>query len=254
VGAFALTRSDLEAELAVRPGSPEPSALPADTVRRALVELAFEAAAARRTGELGLADTAADEIAWGRLQVLATEQMRRRVAAAMPPLSDAEVRAYFEAHRDRFVRPPRFRLQAIRMPVGAGDPRPRHRQATELAAALQAGRLDFGEAARAHSDLPSAAHGGEAGWVSGPRLFGLGAHLSRAVRRLEVGETSGVVAEDGQLWIVRLLATEPRRPLSFEEAAHQAENLLGNERVQQIEADLETELRSDLGVAWIAGG
>lgn len=84
-------------------------------------------------------------------------------------VSKAEVRSYYLAHREQFVRIERVYAHHIRLADEA--------QAIRIAALL-AGGADFAAAARAHSIAPDAARGGALGWIRHARTPGWLAQLA----------------------------------------------------------------------------
>jgi parvulin-like peptidyl-prolyl isomerase len=141
------------------------------------------------------------------------------------------------------VRPVHFDLAAIRLPLPGDDLQESFRQAERLVYQLDSGELRFDEAARRFSRHPSAADGGRLGWVSRqmlPHIYGLKA--LRAIHSMQVGEMSGLVQDDDEWWIFRLVAKEEERPMTWDEARQEAEDRLGTERAREVEAQLRQEL------------
>ncbi len=244
------TRGELLAALATAPKRRDPADLGDGALRRLLEGLAVQALAAERARALSLDDgpELRRRLEWQRRRLLAGDEMGRRVQGQLEPLTEKEIRAWFEAHRGDFKRPRHYDLALIRVGLMEGEERQRYRRAEEVWARLEAGELDFAAAARAHSDHPSAAGGGALGWLSNRQLAGFGPRVANTVAALAAGEISELVQDDRSLYILRLDGLQEARPLTWEEAVEKAEQKLGNERVAEIQARIEAEIKAGLEV------
>jgi hypothetical protein len=246
-----LTVADLERLLAGRrPGAPPRGEMTEAALRRVMDRHIFLAMAGGRARELGLDrdPELAERIFWKRSEIQALHEIEARVRERFTPPTEGEVRAFWESNRNQFRYPAEDRLSIIR---GSGDIASlpdRLRHAADLAAALRAGQIDFDGAARAHSDHPSAATGGDLGWVSRTQLMSLGVEFFRTITAMRPGEISAPVQRDSELWIVWLRESRPGRLLEYSEAHGRAERRLGNQRVQAIQSEVEAEVRSSLGL------
>ena len=87
--------------------------------------------------------------------------------------------------------------------------------------------MSFEQAAAESSVHPSAATGGNLGWLDPWQLTRVGPAVAKVVPTLEPGELSDVVQQPAPatggstLWILRLMAIRPSRPMSFQEAVDQ---------------------------------
>ena len=81
-------------------------------------------------------------------------------------------------------------------------------RAVEAHAAIREGRLAFEAAARAYSDAPSAAKGGEMGWVTREGIADMPG--SGVLFRLKPGEVSPVIEGEIGFFIYKILPWEPR--------------------------------------------
>lgn len=246
-----LTVADLERHLAGRrPGAPPRGEMTEAALRRVMDRHIFLVMAGRRAREQGLDRDPefAERVVWKRSEILALHEIEARVRERFTPPTKGEVRAFWESNQNRFRHPAEYRLSVIR---GSGDiaslPN-RLRHAKELAAALGAGEIDFDDAARAHSDHPSAAGGGDLGWVSRTQLMSLGTELFQTITAMRPGEISAPVQRDTELWIVCLQDARPGRLLEYSEARERAERQLGNQRVQALQSEVEAEVRVSLGL------
>lgn len=221
-----------------------------DALRSVLLERARLHAGARRAAELHL-DAAAEvgaQLAWGRLRILATEEMGRRVRDAFQKPTDEELRARFESSRQRRVQPVRFRASVLRFGWDELPPPARFRKAEAVLARVRAGGLSFEQAVRELSTHPSSSRGGDLGWLTSRGLAYLGPSVVATIKQLEVGAVGPLVQQDDALWAVRLTGREPERPQTFEEARRDLQRELGNERAQSIQKRIEDELLARLDV------
>ncbi len=245
-----LTRGDLLAALRSGPATRDVGDLSDQALRRRLERLVVRALAAHRARglELDRDPELIERLDWQRRQVLAGDELSRRIQAQLEPPTEQEIRAYFEAHPRRFQRPAQFDLAVIQVDLVAGEERQTYRRADELRQQLAAGELDFAGAARAHSVHPSAKVGGALGWFSGQQLAGFGPLVHRNVSRLAAGETSELLQREQSLFILRMNDRREARRLTWEEASAAAEARLGRERVAEIQERIEQEIRAGLEV------
>ncbi len=218
---------------------------------RGLVEgVATRARIVDHARELGLAGdpAVAAKLRWGRSAILALDELKSRIQERFEPTPEAEIRAGFDADPARFEHSEQARLAVIVMRVNKSTIRERYAVAERLAADLAAGRADFAEAARRHSDHPSAARGGELDWRTHKQMAALGPIVARVAKSLEPGQTSELIqqkeglGEESDLWIVRLLESRPARPMTFEEAREEVENELGQQQVKELRGEIHREL------------
>ena len=59
---------------------------------------------------------------------------------------------------------------------------------------------------------------------------------------------SDVIDQDGSLWLIKLVAVRPQRPMVFSEAASRAENRLGNLQTRTLQNQIQDELLAALQV------
>lgn len=95
------------------------------------------------------------------------ERLQAAVRAPRVP-TDAELVAYYDAHRDQFTQPERSRVSVILLKVDPSSTSAVWAAAQEEAKAIRAriaGGADFAALARLHSHDPSAANGGDMGYL-----------------------------------------------------------------------------------------
>jgi parvulin-like peptidyl-prolyl isomerase len=117
------------------------------------------------------------------------EKMEKSVRDQHQP-TDAQVKAYFAAHRDKFTEPEQMRVSVILLKVDPSandaDWKAREEQARALARRLRAGE-DFAALARQHSAEASALQGGDMGYLHRGMLPD---GSQSALEKIKVGEIS----------------------------------------------------------------
>jgi len=121
------------------------------------------------------------------------EQLNKQVKTAADP-TPAQLEQYYQKHKDKFTSPEQVHLQMILLKVDPSSPQAKWDGAMEEGKAI-AGRLkkgsDFAELAKVHSGDPSAAKGGDMGYVHHGMLP---EPAQKAVDQLKPGEVSEPVA------------------------------------------------------------
>jgi len=184
-------------------------------------------------------------------QVRRSQVVRRFVdtqLADAPAFDDAAARAYYDAHRDLFLRPEAVRISQILVnaaPEASPAMRAEARAKAEAILAELRGGKDFGDLARLHSDGPEAKRGGDSGWV----WAGGGAlpPVERAALALRPGQTSDVVESRRGFHIVKAIERRPAGAIPFEESRERIVDKLAAERrhdqVRAYVADLRKSAR-----------
>jgi peptidyl-prolyl cis-trans isomerase C len=189
-----------------------------------------------------------------RVRQVMRDELIDRLRQSLPgpaEIPEAEVRAYYDQHRDEFRWPERRRVAHILLADRA-------LAATVLAKALSATPAQWGELVAKHSLDRS----GEAGETAAPELAGdLGlvtppgdsrgsnARVPEPLRKavFEVEKLGGVsdhlVEADGKLHIVRMTGKTDGRERSYADAERAIRVTLADARLRQAEQDLEQRLR-----------
>lgn len=154
---------------------------------------------------------------------------------------DVELQKYFEAHRDYFDG---VEVKAAHVLVRASGSAVERAIAREKLQALRAeivnGATDFAAAAKKHSHCPSAARGGDLGYV--PRKGGLQDEaFAKAAFSLKVGEVSGVVETAAGFHLIRVSARTPGTPAAFERCVEDVRDAYTDD----FRTDLLTKLRRE---------
>lgn len=157
--------------------------------------------------------------------------MRDRLSA-VEPAADAQIRTYYEANPEKFTQPARDRLSIIMLSVAPYEPRATwqaaQEKAAELVSKIRSGE-DFEELAQAYSQDPSAAAGGDLGYVHGGRL---GENVEPVVKALEVGEVADPIKVLEGVVVVKLTHRIPATLMEFDLVRERAQELWMREETQ----------------------
>ncbi len=132
------------------------------------------------------------------VQRLKTEMLLDKIVDQRGSIPEEEIAAYYDKHRDQFVRPPRVHLWDI--------------VTTDVDSAYAARRRiaageDFARVAREMSVAPSASQGGDLGWLTADEI------ADRLMRDtafcLEVGQTSNPLLVEGKYHVLYVTEAQP---------------------------------------------
>ena len=171
------------------------------------------------------------------------ERLERSVRAG-PPASDAQARAYYDAHRDKFTEPAKVDVSVILLSVAPSSPQvawdKAREEAARIVAQLRAG-ADFAEMARLRSGDPSAASGGSLGYLHRGMLP---APVQKVVDALQPGAISAPVTVLEGVAILRLEGRKPAEALAFSDAKARASALWERERSETQWTEFLSRLRA----------
>jgi len=172
------------------------------------------------------------------------EQLEAAVRKVPEP-KVADVEAYYAAHPDKFTSPEQVRVSLILLSVDPSSPKPKWDAARDEAAAiikrLQAG-ADFGQLANLHSGDPSAAKGGDLGYV---HRGVLPEPAQEALDRLKTGQVSAPVVLLEGVAILRLDDRKPAHLNALAAVADRARDLLRREQSEAAWSALIARLRKE---------
>ncbi len=145
------------------------------------------------------------------------EQVRAQVAQhvqwetyARQHVSDAELEQYYMVNKDFFDRTTvRCSHILLLLPATATESERAQARAklADLRGQILAGKVDFGEAAKVHSQGPTKDKGGDLGFL--PRKFVAEEPFARAAFALQVGQVSDVVETDVGLHLIKVTDRKP---------------------------------------------
>lgn len=219
-------------------------------VRSLLDGAVVQSMSARMARELGLDgdQRVQARVRWARKEILSMQELARRVALRLTPPGNGEIEYEITSNPARYRQPPAYLLSVIRIGGSPSDLRARYQNGARLAAQLEAGTIEFGEAAISGSDHASAAEGGDVGWLTPPQLAGLGSAVAASVLEMEVGEIKGPVQEGAAIWILELRDDREPRSMTFSEARPVAEQRLGNHRARSLQIEIEAEILNSMRI------
>ena len=193
--------------------------------------------------DLDTVDLAAQQAGMSKEALLAQIErqilMERVMGAEVFPQRDVtewELRQYYETIKDKDMIPEAFRLREIALLAGPGlDAR---RAAVEKALA---DGTAFEEAARQHSQSPTADKGGDLGAV---QPGDLSEALQAALKTLKPGETSAAIATPFGLHYLHLVEIIPAHPRPFDELRDQLPDRVFREKYRDNIAEYLKGLKS----------
>lgn len=146
-------------------------------------------------------------------------------------VTEQECAVFYEAHRDLFAQPARFRVSHLFLAAHAATP-PEVVEEKERAIATFETRLSKGEtlsalAAEASEDEASKPRGGDLGYFSETRMP---PEFIAEIKKLRVGETSKPFRSHLGFHIAQVTETRAAHLLTFEEARPEISVALGNAR------------------------
>jgi peptidyl-prolyl cis-trans isomerase C len=159
-------------------------------------------------------------------------------------VTDADARAYYDEHPERFTQPERVRASHILIKTEPDDTEATKAQARQEAedilAQLNQG-ADFAELARAHSACPSSQKGGDLGFFQRGQMV---KPFEDAAFAMNVGQISGIVETQFGYHIIKVTDREEGRTVPFEEAKANIEVMLDGQRKQEAMKAYTDELRA----------
>jgi parvulin-like peptidyl-prolyl isomerase len=165
---------------------------------------------------------------WVEQQQL-VEALKQQVRRAVVP-TEAALKAYYEAHPEKFTEPEQVRVSLILLKVDPSSPaavwQAARREAAQLVMWLRAGE-DFAELARLHSGHASAARGGDMGYVHQGMLA---KGVEDALANMKAGAISDPVTVLEGMAIARLDARRGQRRHSYEQVRERARGLWQREQ------------------------
>jgi peptidyl-prolyl cis-trans isomerase SurA len=177
-----------------------------DQVRQVRERFPSDAAFEQALGEAGrtLDEYRAEMARQFRDQTLTQRFVRQRMATMPPPpVDEAEIRAFFEANRERLgQRPATFSFQQVVVRPQASDTARQSAIGTiQQVASELAGGADFEVLARRFSADGSAQRGGDLGWFRQGQMV---REFDRAVFSMRPGQVSSVIETEFGYHIIRL--------------------------------------------------
>jgi len=172
------------------------------------------------------------------------EQLNATVRKVPEP-SAAQVQAYYDQHKDKFTEPEQVRVSMILLKVDPSSPQAKWNGATEegavIARRLRAG-ANFAELAKLHSGDPSAAKGGDLGYVHRGMLPD---PAQAAVDKLQPGAITDVVLLLEGVAVLRLDDRKPAKLNPLSAVRQRAHDLLMRDLSDQAWSGFIARLRKE---------
>jgi peptidyl-prolyl cis-trans isomerase C len=153
------------------------------------------------------------------------------IRAAVPPVGDEELAAYYRDNEHRLTFPEEVRVRHILLtwkPAGTGDDRAAIRRKMAPILEQARGGGDFAELARRHSEDSIAPNGGDTGFF---RRGEMAPAFEKAAFALAPGEVSDMVETPFGVHILRLEERRPARLLPLDEVREQLRDHVRRERM-----------------------
>lgn len=161
-------------------------------------------------------------------QLRAVDWLERQIARTSS-VTDQECRRFYDAHREMFAQPPRYRAAHLFLAAHAQTPPEVVEEKEKFIAAFQA-RLTMGERLSALAELSedeaTKRRGGDLGYFSEARAP---AEFIAEMKQLRVGQISKPFRSSLGFHIAELTELKPARTLSFEAARGEIMSALSNE-------------------------
>ncbi len=171
--------------------------------------------------------------------------------------SDAELKAYFEANKERYAQPERFTARHILVSVkgapGVGDKGLTDAEAKAKIATIQAelkSGMSFADAAKEYSDDPgSKANGGLYKDVPFGRFA---KEFEAAVRTQEIGKVGEPVKTSFGYHLIEVESRSPKEPGDFEKVKDAIRKQIVPERRQKLTEEYMAQIKKELGYREVA--
>ena len=178
---------------------------------------------------------------------------KRSATAAVQPLTEEELRKYYQEHLGEFVRPEKVRISQVFLASASNDSKRAavRAEADKLLAQVmqqESGQVKvaFSELARTRSDdAASKAAAGDLGYQTREELAARwGQELADAAFGLKVMGAMGLVASERGLHLMKLTGRQPGLEQSFEQVKPRIESRLQLEKRSRAMDDLVTALKA----------
>jgi peptidyl-prolyl cis-trans isomerase D len=180
------------------------------------------------------------------LQLIVADQAK---VAETIQVSDTQIQAYYNAHKDEYRTPERVHARHILLSI-TGKPKDEIPKIQAQAEALDKqvkGGADFAELAKKYSaDTTSAVKGGDLGWVSRGQMV---KNFEDAVFTLKPNEISNVVTTEYGFHIIQVLEKQPAHLQTLDEVKAAITGTLKNQTVFDRMQDLADKAHAELAKA-----
>ncbi|MDD4857073.1 MAG: peptidylprolyl isomerase [Candidatus Krumholzibacteria bacterium] len=172
------------------------------------------------------------------------EELFSRRTANLKPLGEAEIKAFYDSNKGRFMQPERVRASHILITVDKNDTdavrAQKRAEAKRILGDIKKG-ADFAEQARKYSGCPSKDKGGDLGYFERGSMV---PEFENVAFTLKTGQLSDVVETKFGYHIIKVVDHEQPKETPFEQAKQNIEQYLTNQRKQQVVSGFLDSLRS----------
>lgn len=161
--------------------------------------------------------------------------------------TDAELKSYFEANREFFQKVTvRCSHIVLRVPADATDAEKQvaRKKLTAIREKLAAGQVTFADAAKDHSQCPSAPKGGDIGYIT--RKWMVDEPVAKAAFALKKGEMSGIVESEFGLHLLLVTDRTEPKPIEFAACADDVRDCYVEEMRQKLLTQLRRSAKVDI--------
>jgi peptidyl-prolyl cis-trans isomerase C len=159
-------------------------------------------------------------------------------AYVIPRLTEQVVKGYYDTNKpffDKvFVRASHILIR-VEPTASAAERQAAQAKLAGLRAEILAGKLDFAEAARKHSDCPSKQNGGDLGPF--PYKFAVLEPFAKAAFAMKVGEVSDIVPTDFGLHLIKVTNRDPGQPSDYTKIKEDVKQIQAREMYQAVVAE-----------------
>jgi peptidyl-prolyl cis-trans isomerase C len=158
--------------------------------------------------------------------------MMNAEAASAAPVTDAEIRAFYEKNPQRFKQPEAVRASHILIRAAKDDEGARKKARSEIEGILKQakGGKDFGDLARKHSADGSGQRGGDLGFFTKDRMV---PEFANAAFALKPGQISGIVETTYGYHVIKVIERRPESDVPLDQVTEQVRQFLTQERHQE---------------------
>jgi peptidyl-prolyl cis-trans isomerase C len=210
---------------------------------------------AREAERAGLARDPEVQAQLKRIMVQKLVQKKFADTSGMKDIPEADLRKYYDEHKEQYFRPARVRLALIAWNAPASGPeRTKKVQAAKKAAAkLQAeekkNALAFSKGVADYSEDPSKAAAGDIGFKTRDEVEkAYGKAIADAVLALKDGETTSVLENEKGIYLFKLTGRQDEVNRSFDQMKPQIQNTVFREKRSKEFDEYLKKLRNDAGV------
>jgi peptidyl-prolyl cis-trans isomerase C len=173
-------------------------------------------------------------------------------------VNDADAARFYEENKSRFEILEQVRASHILIEPDMSDPNTDPNQAKakagaraqELLAQIKGGGADFATLAKANSQCPTAANGGDLGFLTTGKMP---VPFEKAVFELKVGQVSDVVQTQYGYHIIRVADRREARVIEFEEARNEIISRLTQQKQSEIATEYIESLKQKAKIAYPPG-